>query len=278
MRTERVLVGIDAEEASQTAVDWVIQRARDRELVVTLVTSGDLLTGDPAEDDARLARTADRIRQSAPGVEVTTTVTDRSIVEGLVELSASFDLLVLGAHPHHPVRSALTGSLPFRVASRARCMTVIVPSDWRQSSGPVVVGVGDDATANRALLFAALNATEADCELEVLHAWQLPAVTDTLVGVPLSPTDLRRAHRELLSAAMERVRAAFPSVRVRGYLHEGPPADRIVPHADRASLVVLGTHRRGTVMAAVLGSTVRSVLNNGHAPVCVVPPAQPIST
>ena len=45
-------------------------------------------------------------------------------------------------------------------------------------------------------------------------------MTDTLVGVPLNPTDLRRAHRELLSAAMERVRAAFPSVRVRGYLHE----------------------------------------------------------
>lgn len=277
MRTERVLVGIDAEAASQTAVDWVIQRARERDLAIaiTLVTAGDLLSSDPSVDDTRLAQTAARILESVPGVEVATTLTDRSIVEGLIKLSTSFDLIVLGAHPQHRVRSAVTGSLPFRVASRARCTTVIVPSDWRPIEGPVVVGVGDDATANRAMLFAALDATETQRELEVVHAWQLPAVTDTLIGTSINPVELRRAHRELLSAAMERIRAAFPSVRLRGYLQEGPPADRIVPHADRASLIVLGTHQHGTVMAAVLGSTVRSVLSRGHAPVCVVPPAQP---
>ena len=277
MRTERVLVGVDAEAASQTAVDWVIQRARERALSITLITASDLLTSDPAADDARLARTAQRIRESVPGAEVVTTLTDRSTVEGLIDLSGEYDLLVLGAHPDQRVLSALTGSLPFRVAARALCTTVIVPADWKHSTGPVVVGVGDDATANRAMLFAALNATETGRELEVVHAWQMPAITDTLVGAPASATELRRAHRELLSAAMERIRAAFPSVTLRGYLQEGPAGDRMVPHAERASLVVLGTHHYGTVMAAVLGSTIRSVLSRGHAPVCVVPPAQPAS-
>ena len=131
MRTERVLVGVAAEAASQTAVDWVIQRARERALSITLITASDLLTSDPAADDARLARTAQRIRESVPGAEVVTTLTDRSTVEGLIDLSGEYDLLVLGAHPDQRVLSALTGSLPFRVAARALCTTVIVPADWK---------------------------------------------------------------------------------------------------------------------------------------------------
>ena len=275
MRAERVLVGVDAEAASQTAVDWVIERARDHDLAITLVTAFDLLVSDPTAEEQRLAETARRIRDELPDAVVETAFIERSIVEGLVDLSASFDLLVIGAHPEHRVLSALTGSLPYRVASRALCSTVIVPSDWAPSAGPVVVGVGDDSTANRALLFAARDAIEADRELEVVHAWQLPAPTDTLVGMVASPVELRRAHRELLSGAMERIRAAFPAVRLRGFLQEGTSGDRLASRTQHASLVVLGTHHRGVISGALLGSTVRVVLGRGRVPVCVVPPAQP---
>lgn len=275
MRAERVLVGIDGEAASQMAVDWVIWRGQDHDLAITLVTAFDLLVSDPSADEQRLADTARRVRNEIPDAVVETAFIERSIVEGLIDLSASFDLLVIGAHPDHRVLSALAGSLPYRVASRAQCPTVIVPADWVPTKGPVVVGVGDDSTANRAMLFAARDAIEADLELEVVHAWQMPAPTDTLVGAVVSPVELRRAHRELLSAAMERIRAAFPAVRLRGLLQEGASGDRLASRTEHASLVVLGTHHRGAIAGALLGSTVRVVLSHGRAPVCVVPSAQP---
>jgi len=277
MRAERVLVGVTAGAASQTAVDWVIERARDHDLAVTLVTALDRPVGESAAEEPALDGSARRIRDEAPDAVVETAQIERSIVDGLVELSASFDLLVIGSGPEHGVLSALTGSPGYRVAARARCSTVIVPVDWVPSTGPVVVGVGDDATANRAMLFAARDAIEADRELEVVHAWRLPAPTDTLVGMVASPPELRQAHRELLSSAMERIRAAFPAVRIRGFLQEGASGDRLASRAEHASLVVLGTHHRGAISGALLGSTVRVVLGRGRVPVCVVPPAEPSS-
>jgi nucleotide-binding universal stress UspA family protein len=276
MSAERVLVGIDAEAASQQAVDWVIDRARGHELAITLVTAFDLLVSDSHADELRLAATAQRIRSRVPDAVVETALIERSIVEGLIDLSASFDVLVLGGHPQHRVLSVLSGSLPYRVASRSRCATVVVPDGWVPSPGPVVVGIGDDATANRAMLFAARDAIERDRELEVVHSWQLPAATDTLVSAVPGSGELRRAHRELLSTAMERVRAAFPTVRVRGFLHEGPPGDTLLSHTQHAALIVLGTHHRGALTGALLGSTGRVVLSQGEAPVCIVPPAQPV--
>lgn len=275
MRAERVLVGVDAGAASQKAVDWVIERARDHDLVVTLVIAVDPRVGDSAAEEPAIAASARRIREEAPDAVVETARVERSIVDGLVELSASFDLLVIGSEPEHGMLSALTGSPGYRVAAHARCTTVIVPADWVPSTGPVVVGVGDDATANRAMLFAARDAIEVDRELEVVHAWRLPAPTDTLVGMVASPPELRQAHRELLSSAMERIRAAFPAVRIRGFLQEGASGDRLASRAEHASIVVLGTHHRGAISGALLGSTVRVVLGRGRAPVCVVPPAEP---
>ena len=275
MRSERVLVGVTAGAASQTAVDWVIERAMDHDLAVTLVTASDPLVGDPAAEELTLDGSARRLRDAAPDAVVETAQIERSIVDGLIDLSASFDLLVIGSDRRHGVLSALTGSPAYRIAAHARCSTVIVPADWVPSAGPVVVGVGDDDTANRAMLFAARDAIEADRELQVVHAWQLPAPTDTLVGMVASPAELRQAHRELLSSAMERIRAAFPAVRIRGFLQEGAPGDRLASCAEHASLVVLGTHHRGVISGALLGSTVRVVLGRGRAPVCVVPPAEP---
>lgn len=275
MKKERVLVGIDDEAASQVAVDWVIDRAQHREVRVTVMTAFDLMISDPTEEEARLAMTADRIRAAVPGMEVETAFVERSIVEGLIDWSDSHDLLVIGAHAHHPVRSALAGSLPFRVASRSHCRAVVVPDDWKPSTGLVVVGVGDDETADRALLVAALEADELERDLEVVHAWQMPTPTEPIASLVIDPDLLVAAHREILDDALDRVRAAYPAVHVRGALHQGHPGTVLAARAKNASIVVLGTHHRGPITAAIIGSTALPLLTAGGVPVCIVPLGQP---
>ena len=84
---EKVLVGIDDEAASQVAVDWVIERARRTPLHVTLFTALDMLGSNPITDDQLLETTAARIVSAAPGSQVKTITEDRSILEGIVELT-----------------------------------------------------------------------------------------------------------------------------------------------------------------------------------------------
>lgn len=275
MKKERVLVGVDNEAASEVAVDWVIERARHREVRVTVMTAFDLMISDPTTGEERLAALAQRIRAAVPGTEVETAFVDRSIVEGLLDWSRSHDLLVIGAHAHHPILSALAGSLPTRIAARAHGRTVLVPDDWKPSSGPVVVGVGDDDTADRALLFAAHEADESECDLEIVHTWQLPTVTDPAVVAAIDPVQLLAAHQEILDKAVERVRAGFPRLQTRSYLREGSAGEVLVARGEEACLVVLGTHHFGPIIAAIVGSVAHAVITAGGVPVCIVPSTTP---
>jgi nucleotide-binding universal stress UspA family protein len=52
----------------------------------------------------------------------------------------------------------------------------------------------------------------------------------------------------------------------------GPPVEVLVHASETARMVVVGTHGRGAVSAAVLGSTGRHVARHAHSPVVVVHP------
>ncbi len=69
---EKVLVGLDEEAASQTAVDWVIDRARRTPMHVTLYTAFDMIVSDVVADGELLRSTAERITDAAPGTVVET--------------------------------------------------------------------------------------------------------------------------------------------------------------------------------------------------------------
>ena len=60
---------------------------------------------------------------------------------------------------------------------------------------------------------------------------------------------------------------------------EGEPAERIASLArnERFQLVIMGTHRRGRIGAALLGSVSGAVAARADVPVLVVPDLQPVS-
>lgn len=269
---ERVLVGIDDEAASQTAVDWVIERAKHAPLRVKLVTAFDLLTSDPAADEDLLDMTAKRIEAAAPGTDVETQLIERSILEGLVERSADADLLVIGSHPHRKVRSILTGALPSALVARSHCATVVVPDDWSPGGRRIVLGVADDESSDTATRFAAREALSAGTPLDAIHTWRLPqpsmdAVSSLIVGAE----ELEAIHEELLQRVTDRLGDAAPGVVVRGVLRRGEPAIEIDEMLDDTRLLVLGTHGRDPALGALLGSKVQHLLHHGRIPIAVVP-------
>lgn len=270
---ERVLVGIDSEDASQTAVDWVVDRARHAPLRVTLYTAFDMLTSDPASDQSLLTSTAQRIEESAPGTEVDSEIVERSILEGLVERSADADLLVIGSHPHRKVRSILTGALPSALVARAKCPTVVVPDDWSPGGTRIVLGVADDDSSDRATRFAAQEAVAAGTPLDAVHAWRLPQPSmDAVSTLVVGPEELEAVHLELLQRVADRLGDVAPGVEVRGLLRHGDAALELDSVLDDTRLLVLGTHGHGPTLGALLGSTVQHLLHHGRVPIAVVPP------
>ena len=273
---EKVLVGLDEEAASQTAVDWVIDRARRTPMHVTLYTAFDMIVSDVVADGELLRSTAERITAAAPGTVVETVSEERSILEGLVERSGDADLIVIGSHPHRPVRSALTGSLPTGVVTRAHCPTIVVPDDWAPGGTRVVLGVADDDSSDAAIPFAAREALAAGVPLDAVHAWRLPVPSmDAVASLVIDAEGLEAIHTELVERVTERLDKEYAGLEVRGILNHGDSAATLDDQIEGAQLVVLGTHRHGPAVGALMGSTVQHLLHHGRIAMAIVPMVSP---
>jgi nucleotide-binding universal stress UspA family protein len=253
---ERIIIGIDAEQASEVAIEWVIRRARFTEVTVTLVTAFDSLIDDPMITRERQLALAARIRSAHPGLDVGIELAQASIHRALEERSQDADLLVIGSHRTRPIRSLLAGEVSSLIASRAHCPTVIVPDDWTPQDGHIVVGVGMDATSQPAMLFGVREAQRRSTVLKLVHA--------SLEGDTL-------AHQKILGAAARRLRAGHPHARILEQLVHGRATDALVADSGSAELVVIGTHHREPLIGLILGSVSSHLLRRSPVPVCIVP-------
>ena len=141
--------------------------------------------------------------------------------------------------------------------------TVLYPCDFSEPSA--------DALGVATALAAAYGA-----RLVALHV--IPSRMPPSGGVRALPNPalLRPRLREDVSRALcgllQPARAA--SLKTSAELREGGPADEILKLASAlpAGAVVLGTHGRGAVDRAILGSVAESVLGRARCPVLAVPP------
>jgi hypothetical protein len=70
----------------------------------------------------------------------------------------------------------------------------------------------------------------------------------------------------------ERLKLADPSLRVQFRVAEGSPADEILrtAHGNKVDMIVLGTHGRGGLRRAIMGSVAEKVLRLAPCPVMTV--------
>lgn len=136
----------------------------------------------------------------------------------------------------------------------------------------VVVGVDETDSSRRALAWAAQEAVRRGATLQVVTAWTWDAVE----GAPLAavePQSLMELAEQTQTTAVDEVLAPM-TVRpvVAREVVRATAAQALVEASRHADLVVVGTHGRGPVRSALLGSVSQSVIKHAECPVVVMPP------
>jgi nucleotide-binding universal stress UspA family protein len=136
----------------------------------------------------------------------------------------------------------------------------------------VLVGIDGSATGREALRFALSEASLRGAALRVVHAWMVPPLTTTGVGIiPVLDeleAELEESAAEAIGADLERVGAG--GVEIERLTPRGDAAGTLLELSAGAHLLVVGSRGRGAVAGAVLGSVSRACLLHATCPVAVV--------
>ena len=143
----------------------------------------------------------------------------------------------------------------------------------------IVVGVDGSDASLAALRWAAGEARLRGSSLRAIHAWSFvpaqPIGDPGMLAMPAGdlPGQLAAesdAARSALETAVSEALGAEPSVEIEQRIVEGDAGDALVAESTSADLVVVGSHGRTGLKAAVLGSVSRHVVSHAACPVVVV--------
>jgi nucleotide-binding universal stress UspA family protein len=145
--------------------------------------------------------------------------------------------------------------------------------------GTIVVGVDGSAASREALRWAAREANLRAARLVAVHAWAFVPMAP--IGdpgmVPMPAVDFpghldaeQEAARADFDAALAAAVGAEPEIEVEQRLVEGDAGEVLVSESADADLVVVGSHGRSGIKAALLGSVSRHVVDRAACPVVVV--------
>ena len=277
----RILVAYDGGAASAAALTFAARRAelQHAELHLLYVLRGHAVpdwTGeeynrrDAAEsvlDDAEAW-----VMQHLPLARITSELRHGDAAEQIVAATTDADLIVVGSKRGDPATDARFESVPRKVASLARCVTVVVPATWSDRVGPVVVGVGDDEVSGDPVDFAVETAELTSSALEIVHGWQpLPVPSHIPVGLGVSSARIATTEQHRADLVAERVRTRHESLQVRTVSESGRALDLVAERAALASLTVVGRRRSGLLADWLMGSVTHDLLLRLPSPVAVVP-------
>lgn len=137
-----------------------------------------------------------------------------------------------------------------------------------QNPNPIVVAVGHDPI-DVAIAFAAGEAVRAGCGLHLVHVVHLLAQGPEMPLV--AETDLERAGRQALNAALERAGQIVEGVPVTAELRIGGVVPTLVDVAADARMIVLERRDLSSMMRVVTRSVSSGVAARARVPVVSVP-------
>jgi nucleotide-binding universal stress UspA family protein len=146
-------------------------------------------------------------------------------------------------------------------------------------SAAIVVGVDGSDASREALRWGVEEARLRAGPLVAVHAWSFippqPIGDPGMLAMPAG--DLAgqlsaesEAARLALDEAVEDALGAEPEIEIERKLVEGDAGEALVAESAGAALVVVGSHGRSGIRAALLGSVSRHVVDHAACPVVVV--------
>jgi nucleotide-binding universal stress UspA family protein len=197
------------------------------------------------------------------------------------------DLIVIGSHGRSGFERLLLGSVTEKVVRKAPCPVMVVPPRAPDAAGagllhggrPRILCAVDFSDASlSALEYAISLAEEADADLSLLHAIEVPPELLEHLPVP-ADFDVDQCHAAARAACLERLRTLIPpSARtyctVGTVAMEGAAYRQILRLSaeEKTDLIVMGVHGRGAVELLLFGSNTARVIRAATCPVLIVPP------
>lgn len=284
-----IVVGWDLSDSSRRAVWWAAREAGSRDLPLVLVhvftwpfaeytpvrvPGGDDGSTEPVQQALRRAvdDLIEGCHQIAPHLEVRTELRNGDPAHELGTLSDEAELLVLGG-PAGDEQPGIGSTSAELVSRRSSSPVVVVRGDpQRGAAGPVVVGVDGSSVSSSAVAFAFDYAWRHDRQLVAVHAWS---------DLPLEPFaqvdswdtawgEVRGEAREVLESGVAEYLEQYPDVVVRREVAPEKPAAALFRQVADGGLLVVGSHGRGRIRRALLGSVSHAAVNRAPAPVAVV--------
>ncbi|SER76371.1 Nucleotide-binding universal stress protein, UspA family [Lentzea xinjiangensis] len=290
-----IVVGVDGTEPSERAAQWAARQAAvlDKPLLLVYamqwlvhtqahlhapVGIGVMEPGVTEEPMRRWARDmleglAEHCRHTAD-VDVHTEIFSGDPADAVILAADRVVFVVVGHSDHGGVAEFLLGSTAQRLARSCPWPVVVVRDevavDGRHDDGPVVVGVDGSPVSGRALRFAFEFAARHAAEVVVLQA----ADGETTTMVEPVETHDEAVLREGGTVGTELAACAqrHPGVRHQLVSVGGPAVDALLSASTEASLLVVGSHDKGAVRRAFMGSVSHEVVDSASCPVAVLSP------
>lgn len=195
-------------------------------------------------------------------------------VPTLAKMSEEADMVVVGSYGRGAVGRALLGSVSSGVVRRASCPVAVIhdedPLMPHPQQAPVLVGIDGSPTSELATALAFDEASRRGVELKAVHAWSDTPVFE-LPGMDWSAVraEAERSLAERLAGWQER----YPDVTVHRIVVCDRPARQLIEQSESAQLVVVGSHGRGGLTGALLGSVSNAIIHSVRMPLIVARPS-----
>ncbi|MCB1290723.1 universal stress protein [Mycolicibacterium sp.] len=283
-----VVAGIDGSEAALGAARWAAEFATRAALPLTLLHAVRKLDlhflgpgataelGAAPDGDSVLAAAEQAVRSKHPDLEIRMVAVKDAVATALAEATPSARLVVVGTgDSDHRV----LGGQALRIVHRAECPVVVWRPPLAKRTGkplPVVVGIDESDRSDHALAEAFDIARTLRAPLTVVHMWEIGAAVGMgdLGGQgnmdwPLLKM-LESRQRQRMDELVAPLAAKYPNAHVNKVFQDVSPAKGLADLSREAQLLVVGSHGRGKLSDAILGTVSQNLVHHAECPVLVV--------
>lgn len=282
-RSAVILVATDGSERADGALRVAIARADATGAtveVITVIQTEPILASEFVlfEEHAVLTRRSARRRIVVEQLErvlgrdqllsVTVLEGNPAFTISRIAIERRAALIVLGIGRHLVAHRLFSDETALQLARIARVPVLAVPAEATAAPRRAVVAIDFSDISTRAAQ-SAIDAVADGGEVSLVHV--MPLVLDDAFSVASKEPHERWAEEQLAMLATKV--AVPPEVTVKYVALRGRPASEVLAYAERigADVIATGTHGRGFVARAILGSVTTQLLRGATCSLIAVP-------